>query len=286
MRIRSTRPLLSLSLCTLAFWGLAAGCGGGKDEGSGDTTTEEGGGDGTTGGTTGAGDTADTGGAGGEPEEVCTEPADMECVDQIILDFSLHDDRVSEGDVTTEVDGADFVSSIDATGGGYDRYTRNAWVYVKFTPDGLQKVEIDDETALESMDWDLSMRRYIIRLNGGTSGPSCVGSASFLESTYDGLTEVPEGLPYIYDDFYTDDCTLTTDSSGLPGSPSVALGTWWTYDGCVQTTMVPHLIQLADGHIVKMRVEEYYESGQEACNNGTGSGNDSGNLQLRWTYMN
>ena len=216
---------------------------------------------------------------------VCTEPTAIVCEDAAILDLSLHDDKVSEGAVSTTEDGSDFVSVVDASAGGYNAASNNPWVYVKFTSDGLEKVEIDDETALESMEWDLSLRRFILRLNGGSTGAFCVGSVSFLEKTYDGLTEVPEGVTYIEDNFYTEDCTIINDSSGLPGSPQVALAPWWGYDGCVQTTKVPHLIQLANGSIVKMVVEAYYESGQEECNNGSGPGNGSAVYTLRWTFM-
>ncbi len=218
-------------------------------------------------------------------DPMCEEATPIECEDAAILDLSLQDDAVSDGAVSTTEDGTDFVSVVDASAGGYNAASSNPWVYVKFTPDGLEKVELDDESALESMDWDLSLRRFILRLNGGSTGASCVGSASFLESTYADLTEVPEGLAYVQDDFYTEDCTIINDSSGLPGSPQVALAPWWTYDGCVQTTEVPHLIQLADGSVVKLVVEAYYESGQEACNNGTGSGDGSAVYTLRWTYM-
>lgn len=215
----------------------------------------------------------------------CTEPTEIVCEDAAILDLSLHDDKVSDGAVSSTEEGMDFVSIVDASAGGYNAASSNPWVYVKFTTDGLEKVEIDDETALESMDWDLSLRRFILRLNGGSTGASCVSSVSFLENTYEGLTEVPEGVSYIEDNFYTEDCTIINDSSGLPGSPQVALAPWWSYDGCVQTTKVPHLIQLADGSIVKMVVEAYYESGQEDCNSGVGPGNGSAIYTLRWTFM-
>ena len=216
---------------------------------------------------------------------ICEERMVIECEDAAILDLSLQDDQVSEGAVTTSEEGTDFVSTVDASAGGYNAASSNPWVYVKFTETGLEKVEIDDESALESMDWDLSLRRFILRLNGGSTGASCVGSASFLESTYTDLVSVPDGLTYIQDDFYSDDCTIINDSSGLPGSPQVALAPWWTYDGCVQTTMIPHLIQLADGAVVKLVVESYYESNQEACNDGTGSGDGSAIFTLRWTFM-
>ena len=227
----------------------------------------------------------------GEPadaalEPVCEEPVEVDCIDDLILDLSLHDDKVSEGDVVTEFDGADFVTAIDATAGGFNNAAQNAWVYLKFTDDGAEKVEIDDETALESMDWDLSARRFILRLNGGSSGPSCVGAATFMESSYDELTEIPDGLTYGEDDYYTSDCTLINDSSGLPDNPQVVLGAWWEYPGCVATTGYPHLIQTADGRVLKLVVEAYYATGQENCNASGTPGSDSANLSVRWTWMN
>ena len=216
---------------------------------------------------------------------LCEAPAEMVCVDDLILDLSLQDDKVSEGTVDNEQDGNDFITYVDASAGGYQSASSNPWVYIKFTPSGAEKVEIDDETALESMDWDRSMRRFILRLNGGSSGPSCVGSTTFLESTYESLTEVPDGLSFMVDNYYTSDCTLINDSSGLPDNPQVALGAWWTYPNCVATSMYPHLIQLADGSVIKMVVEAYYGSGQSDCNENGSPGSDSAYFTLRWTYM-
>jgi hypothetical protein len=228
----------------------------------------------------------DTDPTGNDPlKVVCTDPAAVTCEDAIISDLSLHDDKISEGAVTNEVDGADFVTSVDATAGGFDVATQNPWVYIKFTEEGAVKVEIDDETALESMDWDLAARRFILRLNGGVSGPSCVGAVPFLEQTYEELTEIPEGLTYTLDDFYTNDCTIINDSSGLPDSPQVALSPWWSYSACVATTKIPFLIQLADGHIVKFRVDQYYGEGQVDCNQSDVAGTDSANFQFRWTFL-
>ena len=107
-------------------------------------------------------------------EAVCTEQTELVCLDQAILDLSLQDDAVSDGAVTTTTEGDDFVTAVDASAGGYNNATSNPWVYVRFEDTGAVKVEIDDETALESMDWDMSLRRFMVRLNGGDSGPSCV----------------------------------------------------------------------------------------------------------------
>ena len=216
---------------------------------------------------------------------LCEEPAEIACVDDLILDLSLQDDQVSDGSVDNEQDGDDFITYIDASAGGYQNASSNPWVYIKFTPNGAEKVEIDDESALESMDWDLSMRRFILRLNGGSSGPSCVGAATFLESTYADLNEVPDGLNFMVDQYYTSDCTLINDSSGLPDNPQVALGAWWTYPGCVATSLFPHLIQLANGSVIKMVVEAYYGSDQDNCNENESPGSDSAKFTIRWTYL-
>jgi hypothetical protein len=238
---------------------------------------------GGTGGTGGqpAGGTGGTGGSGGEvvadvgvPDAATPDAAPPACgapptcVDQMILDLSLHANKVSDGAVTTTQDGDDFVTVIDATAGGFGQSDNNPWVYVKFRANGATRVDIDDETALESVDWDMSLRRFIVRLNGGDSGPSCVGAVSLLEKTYAQVDSVPEGLEYLVDDYYTDDCTIVNDSSGLPGSPQVVLAPWWSYPGCVATTDVPHLIRLANGTVIKLVVDQYYEdpTAQATCN--------------------
>jgi hypothetical protein len=242
---------------------------------------------------------ADDSGTTDAVDPVCTEPTAPTCVDEMILDLSLHDDKTSDGEVTTVQDGEDFVTSIDASAHGYQEYSRYPWVYVKFGADGATRVDIDDESALESMDWDLALRRFIVRENSGDSGPSCVGAAALPGYTYDELTTVPDGLVYAEDgtcpsgstcyypdEFYTDDCTMVNDSSGLPGSPQVAIGGWWEYPGCLSMTGTPFLIQLADGSVLKMVVETYYdEASQEECDT-TGSTTGAGGFfTIRWRWM-
>lgn len=213
------------------------------------------------------------------------DPTPVPCQDQMILDLSLHGDKVSDGAVETTTDGDDFVTTIDASAGGYNAAANNPWVYVKFTPEGAERVDIDDETALESQDWDLSARRFILRLNGGSSGPSCVGATAVQGQSYSDLTSVPDGVSYSMDDYYTDDCTIINDSSGLPGSPQVVLGPWWGYNSCVTTTGTPFLIQLADGQVIKLVVESYYGSGQDECNSTGTPGSDSAHYTIRWRYL-
>ena len=224
--------------------------------------------------------------AGPALDPVCEEGTTIACEDAIILDLALQDDKVSAGEVATSRDGADWLTTVDATAGGYGNDSSNPWVYVKFTDTGAEPVEMNDEDALDSMEWDIAARRFILRLNGGSSGPSCVGATPFFQKSYADLTAIPDGTVYFEDDFYTDDCTIINDSSGLPGSPQVAMASWWSYAGCLQTTGHPFLIQRADGRIVKLLVEQYYAEGQEECNESGTPGQDGAKFQWRWTFMN
>ena len=215
---------------------------------------------------------------------LCEDLTPVDCEDDLILDLSLHD-TISEGAVSTTTDGADFITSVDATAGGYQNASNNPWVYIKFTEDGAEKVEISDEDALQSADWDMSLKRFLVRLNGGDSGPSCVGAAVFLEESYTSLTSVPDGLSYVLDDYYTADCSFINDSSGLPDSPQTAMSPWWEYPGCVATTGYPFIIQLADGSLIKLVVESYYAENQDNCNINGAMGSGSANFTLRWTFI-
>ena len=218
---------------------------------------------------------------------ICDEAKDAECIDEMILDLSLHDDMTSDGDVDTTTDGDDFVTTVDASAHGMNEAANNPWVYIRFDEDGATKLDIDDETALETLDWHIAARRFILRLNGGDNSPSCVAASPFMEMEYADLTEEPSGTNYYEDAYYTADCTIINDSSGLEGSPQVALAPWWSYQDCVRTTMVPFIIRLEDGRLVKLVVEAYYESGQEDCNDGggMGSGTGSGMYTWRWRFL-
>lgn len=232
----------------------------------------------------------DSGGSGdgGADELVCSEQVAISCEDQIISDLGLQDDEISEGDVTTEVDGSDFLTLIDASAGGYSASTTSPWVYVRFTAEGAEKVEIDDETSLESLDWDLGLRRYLVRMNGGDSGPGCVGAVALREEAYSDIAAIPEGLDLDalpMDDFYTDSCEFIADSSGLEGSPNLALGQWWSYPGCVATSDIPFVMRTNGGVIIKLVVEQYYGQGQDECNSSATPGDDSGMIRVRWSVV-
>lgn len=225
--------------------------------------------------------------AGPTRTPVCTDPTAVTCTDQSVLELNLFTD-VNPGAIENTADGTGFVSHVDATGGGFDPTL--SYVYARFTDEGLVRVEVGDEAAFDSMEWDVAFRRFVIRLNSGVSGPSCVGGARTAAGTdYAALTAPPDGLEYRTEAYFTDTCEIVPDGSGL-GSPGTALQSFWEYTGCVKMTGNVYVIRLANGRRLKATVDSYYDPAiQETCDTTDsipmGSPTGAGNIRLRWAFL-
>jgi hypothetical protein len=269
-------------LCGLASFGLVACSSDDAATSSATTSTSSSSG---SGGAGGGGDGG--GGAGGGP--LCTDPTAVVCEDQVILQMNLQSD-ITPGLIDNQDDAGAWLSAIDATAGGAFASDPDSYTYGKFTDAGLQKVDISDEDSITSMDWDIAFRRYVVRINSGHSGPSCVQAGRLGGSpVFDEVTAVPSDIVLHEDEYFTESCEVIPDGSGLPGSPATALGSYWSYPGCVAMTDHIFIAQLADARFVKLRVESYYTPEvQDECDT-TGavpmSNTGSGSIVLRWAYL-
>ncbi|WAS99414.1 HmuY family protein [Nannocystis punicea] len=237
--------------------------------------------------TAGAPTTADSGTPDGTTDSIDPDACPLvtvPCIDAAIQDLSLHDDKVSDAEVSNERDDADWVSRVDASAGGTMGAAQNPWVYLRFTDDGLERVDLDDVAALESGAWDIAAKRYGIRANSGSSGPSCVTVAA-PAGDYAGLDAAPPDAEFAPEHYYDDACALQEDGSGLPGSPAYRMAGWWGYTGCVTTTGFPFALRLADGRTVKLVVEAYYEQGQADCNDNGTMGIGAALMTWRWSFL-
>jgi hypothetical protein len=266
--------LMGLAVAGATACGGSGGTSGGGEGGSGATSSTDGGG--------GAGG---AGGAGLAPK--CTGPTEVACSDAVILDMGFKA-APAPGLITSQADGAGWISNIDAVAGGAFNIT-DSYTYGKFTPEGLVKVDISDEASLTSMDWDIAFRRYVIRINSADSGPSCVEAARVPMATFADLTSVPDTLTYHPDDYFTDSCDFIPDGSGLESSPATALAAYYEYPGCVKMSDFVFVIVLADGHHVKFAVDSYYYPEiQETCDT-TGmvpmADTGSANFVVRWAFL-
>ena len=141
------------------------------------------------------------------------------------------------------------------------------------------------------MDWDIAFHRYIVRLNGGSSGPSCVSAARLDDEDYDALTSAPAELDFHVDEQMSATCAFRADSEAQdPANEQdfgAALRGWYLYVGCLQTSYDPFVIRLADGRLLKLVVTHYYADDAQTDCNETESSSHAGaaQLQLRWAFL-
>ena len=210
---------------------------------------------------------------------------EVSCTDESVQQLDLFT-APSDGAVVNTQDQGVFTTTIDATGGGLS--PTESFVYARFTDAGLEKVAVGDEAAFESTDWDIAFRRFLIRLNSGASGPSCVAAATTPAGTdFATLSSTPAGLGFATEAYVTDTCELVADNSGL-GSAATALAAYWEYPGCVKMTGNVYVVQLADGRTVKLQVVAYYSLAAQMACDATGSvpqPSGSANFTLRWAFL-
>ena len=215
----------------------------------------------------------------------CGKP--VPCTDRSIQELSLYKKVSTRAIDNTPEKAGGFASRVDATGGGFN--PTESYVYAKFTDQGLVRVAVSDEQAFESKEWDIAFRRYVVRLNSGVSGPSCVvGSLVPGGVKYDALTKAPDDLVFDSEAFYDAKCMFVPDSSGLE-APGTVLQDFWKYSGCVQMTGALYVVRRADGRRVKLTITSYYDpvASQQACDR-TGAlpmGAVGGQLRFRWAFL-
>lgn len=224
----------------------------------------------------------------------------LSCRDQASLDLRYRT-VMSAGEVAEEGPTPGAMTYIDARAGGSS--TPQSYTYVAFGDANLSKVALTDEQALDSLDWDLAFRRFVIRVNSGNSGPSCVEAADLGSATsFDSVSSVPSGVAFKADIYYgsapdagttadgeVNDCVIQYDPGGING-PNTALATFWVYPvSCVQMTGNVYILRLRDGRHVKLQVLSYYDPTAQAVCNDAGTVDPaaagSAGFRIRWAFI-
>ncbi|WP_224248764.1 HmuY family protein [Hyalangium gracile] len=221
-----------------------------------------------------------------EPQPQRCEASAVSCTEQSIDQLDLLT-TVSTGEVREEgTTSGEFHTYVDARAGGLS--PNQSYTYLSFTKDGLTRVSVDDQAALASTDWDIAFRRYVIRVNSGVSGPSCVTVAKAPEGTpFESVTSVDSSWEFRKETYFDATCQLVTDDSGI-GAPEAVLGSYWSYEGCLAMTGNVFVVKLADGRHVKLTVTSYYDPAvQDTCDK-TGSApqpTGAAQIRVRWAFL-
>jgi hypothetical protein len=157
-------------------------------------------------------------------------------------DTDTDSDTDTDTDTDTGIDGTVYTEDIDAT-------ASDAWVYFAF-----DRGYVDETDA-----WTLAVQRYVVQVNGGTSGDGGVTVAPLEGADFDGITEAPA-------DGYT------TDSAD-----ALVFDTWYVYDATVHVLTaadIVYVVRDGTGDAFKLQFIDYYDD----------AGN-SGHLSFRWAEV-
>jgi len=232
----------------------------------------------------------DSGSAGSETTDDTASAElrhDVSCIDESFAQLGLFEEPNPAKVFNDPVPEEGFETEVDATAG--DVSPTESFVYLKFEDDGLNRVDISDDDAFDSLDWDIAIRRYIIRLNSGVSGPGEVKAARTKPNTsFDGVDSVPDGLDFRVEKYFSEDCTFVGD--GGIGGPATALASFWAYEHCVKMTHNVYVIEVARPKTrhVKLEVMAYYPRDRQQMCEETGtvaSPSGAGRMLLRWAYF-
>lgn len=145
---------------------------------------------------------------------------------------------------------------VNASAGGFNQAAANPYVYVKLSD--TSRVDVTDPAAFDSSDWDIALKRDVIRSNSADSGPGQGGAARISGKTFDQVT-LTDASTFELDEFLDDQCNAATDATG---KPITAFTDWYNYD---ETTMyvtpksLIWVVKAANGQsFYKLEILDYY----------------------------
>ena len=121
--------------------------------------------------------------------------------------------KVTEGAVKV-ISSADGVSTIyiDASAGGTPEAAQNPRVYIKLTGD---RVDVNDNDAFTSTDWDLAFKRVDIYTNSGDAGAG-KGGAAKVSKSFDSVTAADADAAEIAaEKFFDENCVGKKDEANF-----------------------------------------------------------------------
>lgn len=165
-------------------------------------------------------------------------------------------DKVSTGAVSiVSEDGGSKVIYVDGSAGGTQNASRNPAVYINL--ESGSRIDVTDKSALESTEWDLSLKRTIIYTNSGDGGPG-TGGAARLTKAFDDVTAA-EGTMQT-EKFFDEECNALLDQANFlttTFSPD-----WYDYDQTAPIPVTPkpnvtYVVSGGTGKKYKVAIESY-----------------------------
>src|SRR5690554_2364895 len=162
---------------------------------------------------------------------------------------------VNAGEVTFTAEDDATIATIDAASGGNAQMATESYIYLDV--DTNEKLEISDADAFENADWDIAIKRTMIRINSKDSGPGGWMVAR-VDAGWDAAAPPASTDPaWKMDSFIADDCELVVEGQG---TISTGFGIWYDYDMSTHTFTVPEdttwiLYNMQSHTVLKLEVQ-------------------------------
>jgi HmuY protein len=167
-------------------------------------------------------------------------------------------DTVSTGDVTVlSTAGATRKIYVDASAGGTMNAAQNPWIYLSLKTG--TKVAVSDPGSFTSKDWDLALKRPLLRTNDGDGGPGKGGAVLLDGKLFDAVTAADAANAALVTEAWFDEaCNLKADPTG---AITTTFNGWYDYDQATNK-LSPHpgtfIVRGGDGALYKVAILNYY----------------------------
>jgi hypothetical protein len=210
-------------------------------------------------------------GDGGPASDADTDPttdAAVDCDPIAVLPAGFQPvASVSTAAVDNQVESAAqniHLTTVDASAGGAANQASEPAVYLRLECGGPVVVNIDDVSGFESTAWDLALKRYVIRTNGGDSGP---GGATVGRVASEELTADPDPpVDFRADDWTAADCTLVQDQIA---GPRTRFSTWYSVEGGrLEPRSFVFALRLPGDRRAQVDIQTYYGDPEQPAKSG------------------
>ena len=205
----------------------------------------------------GKGSDNDAGGPSGSGGKDGAEtPSESPCRSALRQSLGLVDEASTASVATLSGETEERRIYVDASAGGINGQDKFPWVYVDLATGSASR--LTDLEALESSSWDLAFKRYLVRTNGGDSGPGG-GGALRVTLAWDDVDQTTLGdvsLPR--EDWFDDECNLEVDENG---ELITTFSGWSQYNEATHVLAPAPVVFItsgADGSLYKVMIEDYY----------------------------
>lgn len=133
---------------------------------------------------------------------------------------------------------------VDASAGGAMEAAKSPRVYIKLTG---ERVDVNDNEAFTSTDWDLALKRVDIFTNSGDAGPGKGGAAKIAKDFDDVTAADADAAKIVSEKFFDDDCVGRKDEAEFI---ITTFKGWYDYEVGGGPTVIPgvtFIVRGADG---------------------------------------